>query len=450
MGIGSILGGLAGGALGSFIGMPTLGASLGGALGGSLGGSKGGSAIFGSGPSATPMPFSQTSNGTTSGSSTGTSSGTSSGTSNNNFFGNTGGTSAGNFFGNTSGTTTSIAPEQYLPALLGMQPGAGGFNPAQQGAVDWTSRMLGSADPANMGLSMGYMDDALRNRTAPTLANLAASGNPAYATPADVVAQQGSKYMDSYRNPFEDQVVKSALGDLERQYGSTRNASNMQQAAAGAFGGGRQGIREAAMADDYLRTVGATSGGLRAQGFNTAAGLGMQDANRSLTADTFNNQQAQARNMFDSNLGMQYNTQRDALAGNLANMGAMNLGIGQDLASGLFDMGGAGQSQNLNWLSQFQPLFGQQNTGTTAGGETGTTTGTQTGGSTGTTTGATTGTTTGNITGTSTQMQPGSGGLVGSLGPILSGLGSLGWDPFGRDTPGGNKPSGGSSTGYVW
>ena len=296
------------------------------------------SAIFGSGPRQVQSPFSQNTTGTQTGTTTGTQTGESAGS----YFGNTGGTSAGNFFGNTSGTTTAIAPEQYLPALLGMQPGAGGFNPTQQGAVDWTSRMLANPDPANMGLSMGYLQDALRERQAPTLANLAASGNPAYATPANVTAQQGAQYMDSYRNPFEDQVVQSALSDLERQYGSARNTSNMQQAAAGAFGGGRQGIRDAAIADDYLRTVGATSGGLRAQGFNTAAGLGMQDAGRTLQADTFNNQQAQARNMFDANLGMQYNTQRDNLAGQIAGLGATNLGIGQSLAGGMFDMGGAG------------------------------------------------------------------------------------------------------------
>jgi hypothetical protein len=39
---------------------------------------------------------------------------------------------------------------------------------------------------------------------------------------------------------------------------------------------------------------------------------------------------------------MQYNTQRDNLAGQIAGLGATNLGIGQSLAGGMFDMGGAG------------------------------------------------------------------------------------------------------------
>lgn len=363
--------------------------------------------IFGSGPRPVQTPFSQNS--------TGTSSGTSNST----------------FSGTTSGTQTAIAPEQYLPALLGMRPGAGGFTPGQQGAVDWYSSMMGGSDPAGLGLSTGYFEDALRERTAPTLANLAASGNPAYAAPApvsaqNVTAQQGSQFMDSYRNPFEDQVVQSALSDLERQFGRTQNASNMQQAASGAFGGGRHALREATIADDYLRTAGATAGGLRAQGFNTAAGLGMQDASRALTADTtnaanrlaadtFNSSQLDSRQRFDANLGMQYNDQRDRTARDLADLGVMNLGINQDLADGLFGMSATGQNQNLAWLQQFAPLFGQQSNTTQSGTESG----------------SSTGTTTGSASGYGTQIQSGSGGLVGSIGSIMTGLGGLGWNPFG-------------------
>lgn len=357
-------------------------------------------AIFGSGPKPVQTPFSQTSQGT----------------------------SSGTYSGTTSGTQTPIAPDQYLPALLGMQPGAGGFNPTQQGSVDWYSRILGSDDPANLSLPTGYLEDALRTRTAPTLANLAASGNPAYAAPTPVSAQtvtaeQGAKFMDSYRNPFEDQVVGAALADLESKYGKVLNSSNMQAAASGAFGGGRHGIRDAAVADDYLRNVAATTGGLRSRGFETAAGLGMQDAGRflqadstnaanRLAADTFNSGQLDSRQRFDANLGMQYNDQRDNVARTLADLGVMGLGVDQDIADSMFNMGATGQGQNMAWLNQFLPLFGQQNNTTQSGTESGTTTG--------------------NVSGYGTTIQPGSGGLMGTLGPLASGLGALGWNPFGK------------------
>lgn len=314
-----------------------------------------------------------------------------------------------------------------MPALMGMQPGAGGFNPTQQGAVDYYSRALGGGVPG-LELSRGYLEDALRTRINPTLRNLEQIDPQAYATPADVTAQnitarRGAEFMDDYRNPYEDQVVQSALSDLERQFGRTQNASNMQQAAAGAFGGGRHALRESAVADDYLRTVGATSGGLRAQGFNTAAGLGMQDAGRTLQADasnadralqaaTFNNSQQQSRNMFDASMGLAYNDQRDRTARDVANLGVLGAGIDQEIADGLFNMGTTGGNQNLAWLQQFLPLFGQQNDSTSSGTETGTTTGSS--------------------SGYTTQIQPGSGGILGAAGPILSGLGSLGWQPFGR------------------
>lgn len=346
------------------------------------------SSIFGSGPKPVQTPFSQTNNGT----------------------------SSGSYTGSTSGTQTPIAPEQYLPALLGMQPGAGGFNPTQAGAVDWYSNMLGNPDPANLGLATSYFDDALRNRTAPTLANLAASGNPAYATPGavtpqQVTAQQGAKFMDSYRNPFEDQVVGAALSDLENKYGKVLNSSNMQAAASGAFGGGRHALRDAAVSDDYLRNVAATTGGLRAQGFNTAAGLGMQDASRflqadttnaanALTADTFNRGLTDSRQKFDAGLGMQYNDQRDRTAQSLANLGITNLGIQQDIADSSFGMGSTGQSQNMAWLQQFLPLFGQQNNTTQDGTETGTTAG--------------------NSSGYGTAIQPGWGGILGTLAQAYS------------------------------
>ncbi len=336
------------------------------------------SSIFGSGPKATQTPFSQTSTGT------------------------------------QSSSFTPVAPEGYLENLFGFKPGTGGFNPAQQGGMDWYTKMMGNPDPANLGMTTGYFQDTLANREAPTLRNLTQLDPTAYATPANVSAdqisaQQGAKFMDQYRNPFEDQVVQSALGDLERQFGATQNASNMQQAASGAFGGGRHALREAAVADDYLRTVGATSGGLRAQGFNTAAGLGMQDANRdigaqqanqsaNLAASTFNNQQQQQRNMFDANMGMQYNDQRDGVAKTLADLGVLNLGVGQDLAGGMFGMGTTGQGQNLDWLQQFAPLFGGTETGTQSE----------------------------NTSGFNTQIQPGSGGLLGTLGPLMTGLGGLG------------------------
>ncbi|MEQ9111224.1 MAG: hypothetical protein RIF37_00605 [Rhodospirillaceae bacterium] len=90
--------------------------------------------------------------------------------------------------------------------------------------------------------------------------------------------------MSAYMNPYTSQVVDASLADLGANYARTLNASDLQQAAGGAFGGGRHGIRDAQVADDYLRNVGSTSSQLRHQAFGTAAGLIQNDQNRALQA----------------------------------------------------------------------------------------------------------------------------------------------------------------------
>jgi hypothetical protein len=104
----------------------------------------------------------------------------------------------------------------------------------------------------------------------------------------DVTANQGVKYLNDYQNPFTEQVVDSTLNDMNRAYTMGLGQLGGGSAAAGAFGGSRQGVAEGEAMRNYIDRVGATTGQLRAQGFNTAAGLGMQDANRFLTADQGN------------------------------------------------------------------------------------------------------------------------------------------------------------------
>ncbi|MEQ9448799.1 MAG: hypothetical protein RLN70_07790, partial [Rhodospirillaceae bacterium] len=103
-----------------------------------------------------------------------------------------------------------------------------------------------------------------------------------------IAARRGRDFMDSYKNPYTRDVVDASLADLQNAHQRNLAGSNMAAAAAGAFGGGRHGIRDAQVAEDYLRNVSSTAANLRNEGFNTTANLGMQDANRALSADTTN------------------------------------------------------------------------------------------------------------------------------------------------------------------
>jgi hypothetical protein len=331
-------------------------------------------------------------------------------TSNNAYSGSTSGattdTTIGSVNNTSTSTTTPVAPDGFVRGWNAFTPGAGGFTATQQPGVDFMTGQLGSLNPnqgrAGIDLATGYLTDALKHRGAPTLAALAASGNSAYAAPADVTAQQiaarrGSEFMSDYQTPLTSEYVDASLADYDQGAAEARNS--LRAGNAGAFGNKRFGVAEGQFASDAALGRGQLSSGLRLNAFNTAAGLGMQDANRflsadttnasnKLAADTFNSNMLNNRQQFDANLGMQYNDQRDRLAGNIANMGNSEYALGQGIAGGLINAGGMGQNQNLAWLNAGTPLIGQSNTssntGTTNQSSTGTTTGNTSGNSSGT------------------------------------------------------------------
>ena len=74
-----------------------------------------------------------------------------------------------------------------------------------------------------------------------------------------------------YMNPYENQVVTSALGDVERAYQGQQRALSTQAMGAGAFGGGREGVQRGILGGEYLRQVGDVSGRLRQAGFESGA-----------------------------------------------------------------------------------------------------------------------------------------------------------------------------------
>jgi hypothetical protein len=74
-----------------------------------------------------------------------------------------------------------------------------------------------------------------------------------------------------YMNPYENQVVQSALGDVERNYQQQQRALSSQAIGSGAFGGGREGVQRGILGGEYLRSVGDISGRLRQAGFESGA-----------------------------------------------------------------------------------------------------------------------------------------------------------------------------------
>ena len=96
------------------------------------------------------------------------------------------------------------------------------------------------------------------------------------------IATAGAQTYDTataqtYANPYEDQVISGALGDLREAYGQTQKSMNASAIGAGAFGGSRQGIQNVLGAERFIDSAGDTSARLRQAGFESGANRFMQD-----------------------------------------------------------------------------------------------------------------------------------------------------------------------------
>jgi hypothetical protein len=87
--------------------------------------------------------------------------------------------------------------------------------------------------------------------------------------------------INTFSNPYEEQVVQSAIRDL--QTGTQDTLSDITSAAseAGGFGGQRQALLESEALKNLGLNIGTVSGGLRSQGFQSAADRTMADIGRS-------------------------------------------------------------------------------------------------------------------------------------------------------------------------
>jgi hypothetical protein len=81
-----------------------------------------------------------------------------------------------------------------------------------------------------------------------------------------------------YMNPYENQVIQSALADIHKRLSrSTKKFSNSSAIGSGAFGGGREGVERAILGSEFQKNIGDVSGRLRQAGFESGAARFAQD-----------------------------------------------------------------------------------------------------------------------------------------------------------------------------
>ena len=191
--------------------------------------------------------------------------------------------------------TTSIDPQikaEYLANLERAKTTATGLT-ARQFEGFTPSYLLAETQAQNLGLGgagQRTTDEATR------LAMIEAGFTPQQIQAAqanrqniqNTTGQLGSQYMSAYQNPFEEQVVQGALGDIERARLMQEQSNRAQAISARAFGGSRQGVVSGMTNEAALRQAATTGAQLRQAGFSAAAQLGQSDAARQLQAQMAN------------------------------------------------------------------------------------------------------------------------------------------------------------------
>jgi hypothetical protein len=200
--------------------------------------------------------------------------------------------------------------EGYGAAATPAELAAGGAGLLSLGEVGTAIMDFAKANPSIAGSLLGAVTGAIGAANTPKstttqtnidpelkaqyLANIERAKQTAADLQARQIAQPGQMYTDAesklynlgmtpfgaadiakFYNPYQEQVVQGALGDIERTRQMQEQANMAQATAAKAFGGSRQGVVSGMTNEAALRQAATTGGQLRQAGFNTAANLGL-------------------------------------------------------------------------------------------------------------------------------------------------------------------------------
>ena len=216
---------------------------------------------------------------------------------------------------------------------------------------------MGAGQQNIYGQSAGAYTGALQGTRAAMGYNPQGVGTQFGYTPQQVTAGQAVGGINTYMNPYTQQVIDTSMADLERQRQTQMNALGAEATAARAFGGSRQGIAEAQTNQGFAQQGGQLASQLRQQGFETALGASQQDISNALQANLANQQaggramefgqqnqlQAQMANQQAGLQGAQQAMQGAAQLGNLSNVG---FNFGQQIGQQQMQQGGIQQGLN--------------------------------------------------------------------------------------------------------
>ena len=261
---------------------------------------------------------------------------------------------SGTFTGGFMGQGPAIQPAKPQPGMTPPFDPAGGpsagFPPKQApippAPVDAGARGGSIYERASRGLS------AAMGATGTEL-GFQPSRVQGFGYQAPTIASQ----MGQFFNPFEQQVVQGALGDIERQRQMQANQLAAQFQGARAFGGSREAIQQAELGRQALEQGASTAAQLRQQGFGQALQAAAQQAQMGQRAQEFGlgqGMQAQLANQAARLAGSQ---QRLGAASQLANLANLGFGMGQTVQQQMQQQGAMQQQLQQQIMNAARQQF---------------------------------------------------------------------------------------------
>ena len=170
------------------------------------------------------------------------------------------------------------AYDQFLTGAEGMI-GQPSLNPSQTQARDYfsanmnpTQYTLKPAERVTAGNVTPYLWNAQRTESMPAYNTTDAAYDPA-------TASRGSEFINDYKNPYLKDVLDTTFADYDTQAARDLASRQAARGAGAAFGTGAD-VSDALYSADSARGRASLGAGIRSNAFNTAAGFGMQDADR--------------------------------------------------------------------------------------------------------------------------------------------------------------------------
>jgi hypothetical protein len=180
-----------------------------------------------------------------------------------------------------SSQTTSVSPEQRAAQATAMSYATNAANqPFQQYQGPWSAGYnANQTHGANM-IAASANEGVNELNQASSGARSLQGFQPRLVNAQQTGAFGGDQFMSRYFNPFLQQVAGGMTSELGRARDMQIIRDEDKALAAGAYGGSRHGVMDSETTRGFFDTLGRNVGDLYARGFDTAAGLGQQDAQR--------------------------------------------------------------------------------------------------------------------------------------------------------------------------